>query len=71
MTRLDFTYADQRPIYIIEQEMTVLQQKSSSLEDFYDEVNKKLNALINKINMTYANAAIANAMIADASDKAL
>lgn len=71
IARLDFKYADQRPAYIIEQEMTLLQQKSSSVEDFYDEIINKLNALIRKINMTHSNAAIANAMIRDASDKAL
>lgn len=69
--RLDFTYADKRPIYIIEQEMIVLQQKNSSIEDFYDEVIKKLNALINKINMTHKEKAVADAMVQDASAKAL
>lgn len=71
IARLDFTYADKRPIYIIEQEMIVLQQKNLSIEEFYDEVNKKLNALINKINMTHRERGIAEAMISDAADKAL
>lgn len=71
IARLDFTYADKRPIYIIEKEMIVLQQKNLSVEDFYDEVNKKLNALINKINMTHKERGIAEAMVRDASDKAL
>lgn len=71
IARLDFTYADKRPVYIIEQELIVLQQKNLSIEDFYDEVNKKLNVLINKINMTHKEKRIAQAMIKDASDKAL
>lgn len=71
ISRLDFTFADKRPIYIIEQELNVLQQRSMSIEDFYDEVNKKLNTLINKINMTYKERGIAEAMIKDASMKAL
>lgn len=71
ISRLDFTYADKRPVYIIEQEMIVLQQKSLSVEDFYDSVNKKLNALINKINMTHNEISVARAMVQEASLKAL
>lgn len=71
ISRLDFTYADKRPIYIIEQEMIVLQQKNLSIEDFYDCVNKKLNTLINKINMTHKERSVACAMVQDASEKAL
>lgn len=62
ISRLDFTYADKRPIYIIEQEMIVLKQRSLSIEDFYDSANKKLNALINKINMTHKERSVACAM---------
>lgn len=71
ISRLDFTYADKRPIYIIEQEMIVLQQRNSTIEDFYDSVNKKLNALINKINMTHKEKPVARAMVQEASAKAL
>lgn len=71
IARLDFTYADKRPIYIIEQEMIVLQQKHATIEEFYDEVNKKLNTLINKINMTHRDVNVAKAMIGEASNKAL
>lgn len=71
ISRLDFTYADKRPTYIIKQEMLILQQRNMSIEDFYDEVNKKLNVLINKINMTHKERSIAMAMIKDASAKAL
>lgn len=71
IARLDFTYADKRPMHIIEQELIVLQQRQLSIEDFYDEVNKKLNALINKINMTHKEKEAVKAMTQDASDKAL
>lgn len=71
IARLDFVYADQRPIYIIEQEMTILQQGSWTIERFYDEINKKLNVLINKINMTYAVRETAQAMTDEATKKAL
>lgn len=70
ISRLDFTYSDKRPTYIIEQELTVLQQRSLSFEDFCDEVNKKLNAVINKINMSQREKKVAIAMIEDVSAKA-
>lgn len=51
--RLDFTYSDKRPLYVLEQELLVLQQKKLSLDEFYDKVIEKLNCIVNKINMTY------------------
>lgn len=71
IARLDFTYADKRPMHIIESELIVLQQRQLSIDDFYDEVNKKLNALINKINMTHKEKEAVKAMTQDANDKAL
>lgn len=71
IARLDFTYADKRPMHIIEQELIVLQQRQLSINDFYDEVNKKLNALINKINMTHKEKEAVRAMTQDANEKAL
>lgn len=53
LSRLDFAYADKRPCHIIEQEMSVLRQGSRTLVEFYNEVNKKLTLLINKIIMTH------------------
>lgn len=69
--RLDFSYADKRPIYISEQELSILQQNELSLDQFYDEVNKKLNCIVNKINMFYKELTIANALIKDANTKAV
>lgn len=69
--RLDFTYADKRPLYILEQELMVLQQHKSSLDDFYDNVNEKLNCIVNKINMTYKEKATATAFIEGANQKSL
>lgn len=51
--------------------MVVIKQKQLSVENVYDEVNKKLNVLINKINMARKEKNVANAMIRDASEKAL
>lgn len=69
--RLDFTYADKRPIYILEQELQVLQQNKLSLDEFYDKVNEKLNCIVNKINMTYKEKHTAMAFIEGANEKAL
>lgn len=53
ISRLDFTYADKRPIYLIEQELSTLRQGSMSCLEFYDEVEKKLTLLANKTIMSY------------------
>lgn len=68
--RLDFTYAE-RPIYILEQELLMLQQHKLSIDEFFDRVNEKLNCIINKINMTHKQANVANALIDGANEKAL
>lgn len=53
IARLDFTYSDKRPIYIIEQEMSTLRQGNFTVLNFFDEVEKKLTLLTNKTIMTY------------------
>lgn len=69
--RLDFTYADKRPMYVLEQELLVLQQNKSSIDEFFDKVNEKLNAIVNKINMTHTTPATAQAFIDAINEKAL
>lgn len=54
IARLDFTYADKRPIYLIEQELSTLRQGNQSLTSYYDEVERKLTLLTNKTIMSYA-----------------
>lgn len=53
VARLDFTYADKRPIYLIEQELSTLRQGNLTVLNFYDEVERKLTLLTNKTIMTY------------------
>lgn len=53
ISRLDFTYSDKRPIHVIEQEMGTLRQGTLSILEYYDEVEKKLTLLTNKVNMSY------------------
>lgn len=55
LARLDFAYSDRRPIYIIEQELSVLRQGKMSVLEYYNLVNKKLTLLINKTIMTYGD----------------
>lgn len=35
--RLDLTYADQRPLYVVEAEMTSIKQLNKTLQEFHDE----------------------------------
>ena len=53
IARLDFTYADKRPIYLIEQELSTLRQGNLSVIEFFDSIEKKLSLLTNKTTMTY------------------
>lgn len=53
IARLDHTYADKRPIYLLEQEMSTLRQGNLSVGEYYDEVEKVLTLLTNKTVMTY------------------
>lgn len=69
--RLDFTYADKRPMYVLEQELLVLQQNKLTIDEFFDKVNEKLNAIVNKINMTHTTTATAQAFIEGINEKAL
>jgi len=55
ISRLDFAYADKRPLHIIEQELSIMRQGALSIIDYYNEVNKKLTALINKTIMTHGS----------------
>ena len=54
LQRLDLTYSDKRPIHVLENELSVLRQDSLSIEQFYDEVDKKLTLILNKQIMSYS-----------------
>lgn len=71
ISRLDFTYADKRPLYILEQELLTLQQNKLSLDEFYDRVNEKLNAIVNKINMSNPDPAMVRSLLDSVNEKAL
>lgn len=53
IARFDFTYADKRPIYLIEQQLSTLRQGNLSVIQYFDEIEKKLTLLTNKTIMTH------------------
>lgn len=69
--RLDYSYADQRAMYVIEQELIVLQQGGMTVHQFYDKINEKLNMIITKIHMTHKEKVAADVLIENMRDKAL
>lgn len=69
--RLDASYADQRPLYIIEAEMTSIRQGGKSLQEYHDMINRALNLVISKIMLTYSIEAEQKALISQAQVKAI
>lgn len=68
--RLDSSYADQRPLYVIEAEMTSIKQLNQSLQEYFDSVNQGLNLIISKIVMTYKSIAEQKPLIEEAQKRA-
>ena len=71
LDRLDYTYCDQRPMYVIEAEMTSIRQQNKSLQDYYDTINQALNILIMKIKATHKNEETQKSIILEAEQKAM
>lgn len=69
--RLDFSYADQRPLYVIEAEMTTIRQGGKPLQEYYDAINQALNMVLTKITMTYKEKAEQKSLIAETQNKAI
>lgn len=69
--RLDSTYSDQRPLYIVEAEMTALKQSNKTLQEFHDMVNQALNMVITKITINYGDPSEQKALVKEAQQKAL
>lgn len=69
--RLDYSYADQRAMYVIEQELIVLQQGRMTVHEFYDKINEKLNIIITKVRMTYKEKIASDTLIENMQQKAL
>lgn len=63
LSRLDFAYADKRPIHIIEQELSIMRQGQLTILEYYNKVNQGLTSLINKTIMTHGtNAELTNVL---------
>lgn len=53
ISRLDSSYCDKTPLYILEQQLSVLRQGNLSVREYYDQVEIKLTLITNKTQMTY------------------
>lgn len=71
LDRLDSSYADQRPLYIVEAEMTSIKQLNKTLQEYYDAINQALNLIISKIVLTYGTLDEQKSLIAEAQQKAI
>lgn len=71
IARLDSTYADQRPLYIVEAEMTAIKQLNKTLQEYYDEINQALNLVISKITLSYNTLNEQTALVTEAQQKAI
>lgn len=69
--RLDLTYADQRPLYIVEAEMSSIKQLGKTLQEYYDSINQALNLVISKIVMTYPTVDKQKSLVGEAQQKAI
>lgn len=52
INRLDYTYADQRPLYVLLDDMKRIVQGRRTLSEFHSEVSKALNLALSKIEMS-------------------
>lgn len=51
INRLDYTYADQRPLYVLQDEMKTITQGKRNLSEYHDAINQALNLILSKIDM--------------------
>ncbi|XP_055910407.1 uncharacterized protein LOC129944768 [Eupeodes corollae] len=52
VNRLDYTYADSRPLYVLQEELRRIRQGKLTLSEYYDQINNALNLILSKITMT-------------------
>lgn len=71
IARLDSSYADQRPLYIVEAELTSIRQQNKTLQEYYDEINQALNLVISKITLSYGDLNDQTALITEAQQKTI
>lgn len=71
IAQLDSSYADQRPLYVVEGEMTMIKQMGKTLQEYYEAINQALNMVISKIVMTYNVLEQQKSLVAEAQLKAI
>lgn len=68
---LDSSYADQRPLYVVEAEMTSMKQNNKTLQEFHDDINEALHLVISKIVLAYNTEQEQRSLVAEAQIKAV
>lgn len=69
--RLDDSYADQRPLYVLEEDMMRIRQAEKPLHIYYDQLNQALNVVSSKIEMTHKNEYVISALSKEVQMKAV
>lgn len=55
INRLDYTYSDKRPLYVLRENMIKIKQGNKSLTEFHDEIHQALTLIQQKIETTNEN----------------
>uniref|UniRef100_A0A034WA92 Retrovirus-related Gag polyprotein from transposon gypsy n=1 Tax=Bactrocera dorsalis TaxID=27457 RepID=A0A034WA92_BACDO len=69
--RLDDSYADQRPLYVLEEDMMRIRQGEKPLHIYYDHLNQALNGVLSKIEMSHKNEFVIEALSKEVQLKAI
>lgn len=68
---LDSSYADKRPLYVVEAEMTSIKQLNKNLQEHHDAINEALNLVISKITLAYNREEEQRSLVIEAQKKAV
>lgn len=68
---IDSSYADRRPLYVGEAEMTSMRKTNKTLQEFHDAINEALHLVISKIVLDYKTESEQRSLVAEAQVKAV
>lgn len=71
LVTLDSSFADHRPLYVVEAEMTSIKQLGKTLQEYHDAINQALNMVITKIVYAYKLEAEQSSLVTEAQRKAV
>lgn len=72
IARLDHTYSDKRPLHVLENQMSISCQGRMSISEYFDQIEKNLTLIVNKISMEYSgNNELINSLAAKYRQDAL